>query len=36
MEFDLPEIDDDEELMNLIQNDPLSIADIFNDDEEQD
>mgnify|MGYP006115935959 CR=1 FL=1 len=35
MDFIIPEQpDDDEELMNLIENDPMSIADIFKDDEE--
>jgi hypothetical protein len=36
MDFTIPEQpDDDEELMNLIENDPMSIADIFKDDEEE-
>jgi hypothetical protein len=33
--YDIPEVDDDEELMNMIENDPLSIADIFKDDEQE-
>lgn len=32
-QFDIPEEDDDQDLMNLIENDPMSIAELFDEED---